>query len=80
MARWTPAQGRGDGKGLKASGTDNGQSLGIARLPRRGGVLHPRAARAVQPGDEPARQPHGHHRHDHCGGDDAGDEDFDDEL
>ena len=48
------------------------KSLGGARLSDRGGVLHPRAARAVEPDLEPARQPLRHDRHDDRGGDDAG--------
>ena len=46
--------------------------LGAARLSDRRRLLHPRAARAVEPGEQPPRQPLRHDRHGDRGRDDAG--------
>ena len=49
-----------------------GAVLGADRLFGRRNLLHPRAARPVEPGNQPARQPPRHDRHGDRGRDDAG--------
>ncbi len=60
---------RDEGGGIRCS---SDEPLGGAGLSGRGRVLHSRAARAVEPGEQPARQPTRHGGHGARGRHDAG--------